>query len=46
MLFILTNETYDSELIRGIMVYVLGIDIGSAASKGVALDEKGVLGSF
>jgi len=28
------------------MAFVLGIDIGSAASKGIALDEKGVLGSF
>jgi len=28
------------------MALVLGIDIGSAASKGIALDEKGVLGSF
>ncbi len=28
------------------MVFVLGMDIGSAASKGVALGEQGVLGSF
>ncbi len=28
------------------MAFVLGIDIGSAASKGIALNEKGVLGSF
>jgi len=28
------------------MVFVLGIDIGSAASKGIALNEKGVSGSF
>jgi predicted CoA-substrate-specific enzyme activase len=28
------------------MAFVLGIDIGSAAAKGIALDEKGVLGSF
>ena len=28
------------------MVFALGIDIGSAASKGIALSEKGVLGSF
>ncbi len=28
------------------MALVLGIDIGSAASKGVALNEKGALGSF
>src|SRR5512136_132405 len=28
------------------MVFVLGIDIGSAASKGIALCERGVLGSF
>jgi predicted CoA-substrate-specific enzyme activase len=28
------------------MVFVLGIDIGSAASKGIALNERGVLGSF
>jgi predicted CoA-substrate-specific enzyme activase len=28
------------------MAFVLGIDIGSAASKGIALNEKGVVGSF
>ena len=28
------------------MAFALGIDIGSAASKGIALDEKGVLASF
>ncbi|MBM4308574.1 MAG: 2-hydroxyglutaryl-CoA dehydratase, partial [Deltaproteobacteria bacterium] len=28
------------------MVFVLGIDIGSAASKGVALGDQGLLGSF
>ncbi|MGZ3607600.1 MAG: acyl-CoA dehydratase activase [Syntrophales bacterium] len=28
------------------MAFALGIDIGSAASKGIALSEKGVLGSF
>jgi predicted CoA-substrate-specific enzyme activase len=28
------------------MVYVLGIDIGSAASKGVVLGDQGTLGSF
>jgi predicted CoA-substrate-specific enzyme activase len=28
------------------MALVLGIDIGSAASKGIALNEKGILGSF
>jgi predicted CoA-substrate-specific enzyme activase len=28
------------------MAFVLGIDIGSAASKGIALNEKGILGSF
>ncbi len=28
------------------MIFVLGIDIGSAASKGIVLNEKGVLGSF
>jgi predicted CoA-substrate-specific enzyme activase len=28
------------------MAFTLGLDIGSAASKGIALNEKGVLGSF
>ncbi len=28
------------------MAFVLGIDIGSAGSKGIALNERGVLGSF
>jgi predicted CoA-substrate-specific enzyme activase len=28
------------------MTFTLGLDIGSAASKGIALNEKGVLGSF
>jgi len=28
------------------MVYVLGIDIGSASSKGIALGNQGPLGSF
>jgi predicted CoA-substrate-specific enzyme activase len=28
------------------MVFVLGIDIGSASSKGIALDDRGPLGSF
>jgi len=46
VLFIFTSETYDSELIRGNMVYVLGIDIGSASSKGIALSDHTLLGSF
>jgi predicted CoA-substrate-specific enzyme activase len=46
VLFILTSETYESELIRGNMVYVLGIDIGSASSKGISLNDQRIRESF
>jgi predicted CoA-substrate-specific enzyme activase len=32
--------------LRGEMVFVLGIDIGSASSKGICLGDQGLLGSF
>lgn len=32
--------------VRGNMVFVLGIDIGSASSKGIALGDQGLSGSF
>jgi len=31
---------------RGNMAFVLGIDIGSASSKGIVLNEQGLSGSF